>query len=83
MYVGGLFNNVQQHTNIDHNNHVNPGLATVQFKICLEFCDEYFPHYNFVNIRKMLQYSCGNLSFRSKDMAITLLYLNFNNNFAI
>jgi hypothetical protein len=33
MYVGGLLNNVKQHTNIDHNNdvdnHVNQGLATV------------------------------------------------------
>ena len=47
MYVGGLLNNVEQHTNIDHSNdvenHANPGLATIQFcliKICLDFCDE-------------------------------------------
>jgi hypothetical protein len=38
--------------------------------------------YNFVNIRKILQYTCGNLSFSSKDTAITLLYINFDNNFA-
>jgi hypothetical protein len=37
--------------------------------------------YNFVNIRKILQYTCGNLSFSSKDTAITLLYINFDNNF--
>jgi hypothetical protein len=39
MYVGGLLNNVEQHANIDHNNdvdnHVNLGLATVQF--CLKY----------------------------------------------
>jgi hypothetical protein len=33
MYVGGLLNNVEQHTNIDHSNdvenHANPGLATI------------------------------------------------------
>ena len=74
MYVGGLLNNVEQHANIDHNNdvdnHVNPGLATV-------------PRYNFVNIRKILQYTCGNLSLPSKDTAITLLYINFDNNFTM
>ena len=33
MYVGGLLNNVEQNTNIDHSNdvdnHVNLGLATI------------------------------------------------------
>jgi hypothetical protein len=33
--------------------------------------------------RKILQYNCGNLSLLSKDTAITLLYIYFDNNFAI
>ena len=89
MYVGGLLNNVGQHANIDHSNdvdnHVNFNLSNclVPFKICLDFCDEYIPRYNFVNIRKILQHTCGNFSPPNKDRTITLLYINFDNNFAM
>jgi hypothetical protein len=31
----------------------------------------------------ILQYTCENFSFPGKDTAITLLYINFDNNFAM
>jgi hypothetical protein len=40
-------------------------------------------HSSLWNIRKILQYTCENFSFPSKDTAITLLYINFDNNFAM